>query len=112
MKIAIPVTNGKLSQHFGHCDSFVLIDVDMDKRQIERMTELASPPHHPGLLPPWLAEKSAELIIAGGMGQRAISMFAAQGIQVIIGAPVESPERLATDFIAGTLEVGQNACDH
>ena len=28
MKIAIPTANGKLCQHFGHCEKFVFIEVD------------------------------------------------------------------------------------
>lgn len=52
------------------------------------------------------------MIIAGGMGQRAQELFTQQGIQVVVGAPVESPEKLITDFFAGKLQTGVNACDH
>ena len=34
MKIAIPVTGGRLSAHFGHCERFALIDVDTAERKI------------------------------------------------------------------------------
>ena len=71
-----------------------------------------APPHQPGLLPPWLAERGANMIIAGGMGQRALELFAAQGIDVIIGASPETPENLVKDYLAGKLKTGQNVCDH
>ncbi|NLF18973.1 MAG: ATPase, partial [Lentisphaerae bacterium] len=28
MRLAIPIADGRLSLHFGHCESFALIDVD------------------------------------------------------------------------------------
>jgi predicted Fe-Mo cluster-binding NifX family protein len=52
------------------------------------------------------------MIIAGGMGQRAQQLFAQQGIQVVVGAPVETPEKLIADYFAGTLQAGENLCDH
>ena len=75
MKIAIPLANGKLAMHFGHCESFALIEVNDVERKIINRQELKAPPHQPGLLPPWLAERGATVIISGGMGQRAVSMF-------------------------------------
>lgn len=52
------------------------------------------------------------MIIAGGMGQRAQELFALEGIRVVVGAPSETPEKLITDYLAGTLVVGANVCDH
>ena len=112
MKIAIPLAEGKLTMHFGHCASFALVDVDPQTKKILGSSEIAAPPHEPGLLPPWLAKQGANIIIAGGMGQRAQQLFAEQGIQVVVGAPAETPEKLITDFFAGTLQTGDNVCDH
>ncbi len=112
MRIAIPVENGKLSTHFGHCECFTLVDVDTAERKIIKREDVEAPPHQPGLLPPWLAERGADMIIAGGMGRRAQTLFAEHGIRVLVGAPVETPERLITDYLAGTLQVGDNVCDH
>lgn len=112
MKIAIPLAEGKLTMHFGHCASFALIEVDDQTKNILGREDIPAPPHQPGLLPPWLAERGAKMIIAGGMGQRAQELFAQQGIQVVVGAPPESPEKLIADFFAGQLQTGVNACDH
>jgi predicted Fe-Mo cluster-binding NifX family protein len=51
-------------------------------------------------------------IIAGGMGQRALQLFTQNGIQVIVGAPAEAPEKLVELFLAGNLTSGDNVCDH
>jgi predicted Fe-Mo cluster-binding NifX family protein len=112
MKIAIPLAEGKLTMHFGHCASFALVDVDPQTKNIIKSEEIAAPPHEPGLLPPWLAERGVTMIIAGGMGQRAQQLFAQQNIQVIVGAPAEAPEKLIADYFSGTLQVGANVCDH
>ena len=68
MRIAIPMTAGRLSPHFGHCEQFALLDVDQASKKIVGKLELQSPEHQPGLLPRWLTEKGATLIIAGGIG--------------------------------------------
>ena len=112
MRIAIPLADGKLTMHFGHCESFALIDVDTASKNILGREDVVPPPHQPGLLPPWIAERGAKLVIAGGMGQRAISLFAEQGITVVVGAPADTPEKLVASYLAGTLETGGNVCDH
>jgi len=112
MRIAIPLANGKLTMHFGHCESFALIDVDETDKKITGRNDVEAPPHEPGMLPPWLAEKGARVIIAGGMGQRAQMLFEAQGIKVLLGARTETPETLVSDYLSGTLQTGANLCDH
>jgi len=112
MRIAIPIAGGHLAQHFGHCEKFALIDVDPDTRQITATSEVEAPEHQPGLLPPWLKERGVTLVIAGGMGSRAHSLFQAAAIEVLTGASEESPEVLVRQYLDGGLGTGQNACDH
>jgi predicted Fe-Mo cluster-binding NifX family protein len=112
MRIAIPLANGRLTLHFGHCERFALVDADPAEKKILGREDVEAPPHQPGLWPPWLAERGANMIIAGGMGQRARALFAERGIHVVVGASVETPERLVGDYLAGTLQAGDNACDH
>lgn len=111
MRIAIPIAQGKLAMHFGHCEQFALVDVDEEKT-ITRQEMVQAPEHEPGLLPRWLAERGANVIIAGGMGMRAQQLFSAEGIKVAVGAPAGEPQALATAYINGTLETGPNVCDH
>jgi len=77
-----------------------------------RTDTLQAPPHEPGLLPRLLAQNGVQVIVAGGMGRRAQALFAESGIEVVVGAPQEAPERLAADYMAGTLAAGENLCDH
>jgi len=112
MRIAIPVAQGKLAMHFGHCEQFALVDVDEEKKTVTSQEIVQAPEHQPGLLPRWLAERGANVIIAGGMGMRAQQLFSAQGIVVAVGAPAVEPQALAAAYINGTLLTGPNVCDH
>lgn len=112
MKIAIPLADGKLTAHFGHCAQFAIVDVDRESKTIKEQVVLDPPPHEPGVLPAWLAEQGVNVIIAGGMGQRAQTLFTDKSIEVVVGAPVDTPEALVSDYLAGTLQVGDNVCDH
>jgi len=110
MKIAIPLANGKLTAHFGHCQEFALIEVE--ENRIKKTETHVPPPHEPGVLPRWLHDMQADVVIAGGMGQRALSLFDQQGITVITGAPTLEPETLVDNYLANTLATGENVCDH
>jgi predicted Fe-Mo cluster-binding NifX family protein len=112
MKIAIPVANEKLCMHFGHCETFAVLTADPQTKKITGRENLIPPPHEPGVLPRWLGEQNVNVIIAGGMGQRAQQLFTAQNIAVVVGAPAGSPEDLAATYLKGTLQSGANACDH
>lgn len=112
MKIAVPVANDKLCLHFGHCEKFVLVKVDDATKTITGKEDLVPPPHEPGVLPKWLHEMGANVIIAGGMGMRAQDFFTQYGIKVVIGAPPDHPQTVVMDYLNGTLETGSNICDH
>ncbi|MBK1700605.1 NifB/NifX family molybdenum-iron cluster-binding protein [Thiococcus pfennigii] len=112
MRIAIPVQDDVLAAHFGHCPEFALTDVDPQSRAVTGERRVAAPPHEPGLLPRWLAEQGATHIIAGGMGQRALDLFASHEIAVVIGAPQAAPQELVRQFLDGSLSTSGNPCDH
>ena len=112
MKVAIPLARGKLSLHFGHCEEFALIDVDPQTKEIVSTERLPAPDHEPGSLPRWLNEHGASVVIAGGMGMRARTVFAQHGIRVVIGAEEQEPEVIARAFLEDTLQTGANICDH
>lgn len=110
MKFAIPLVEGKLTAHFGHCKEFAIIDVN--DKQIIKKEILEPPPHEPGVLPKWLSDLGTNVVIAGGMGQRAVSLFGQSGITVITGAPSLTPEELVTSYLNNQLVIGDNVCDH
>jgi predicted Fe-Mo cluster-binding NifX family protein len=108
MRFAIPLAGGKLTAHFGHCQEFALIDAD--ENEIKNKEILLPPPHEPGVLPRWLHQLGTDVVIAGGMGHRAIDLFNQAGIAVVTGAPSEAPETLVMSYLSNTLAVGDNLC--
>ena len=109
-KIAIPVSQGKLALHFGHCSEFHFFQVENDA--IGEAQVLTPPPHAPGVIPDWVSQQHATDIIAGGMGQRAIDIFNQKGVNVYVGAPTKDPRQIVQEFISGELETQANMCDH
>jgi ATP-binding protein involved in chromosome partitioning len=107
---AVPIAEGKLCSHFGHCDQFALIETAQG--EIKAKTMHTPPPHEPGVLPKWLHEMGAHIIIAGGMGSRAQQLFSENGIKVLTGAPADSPESLVRQYLSDSLVTGGNVCDH
>lgn len=75
-------------------------------------TVVEAPPHEPGLLPKWLAERGVTEIISGGIGQKAVNLFNANRIVVHAGAPNKPAKELVSDLIQNKLATGTNACDH
>lgn len=110
MRIAIPTAEGVLCSHFGHCEQFAMVTVEGGR--VVATAWLTPPPHEPGVIPKWLAGEGANMIIAGGMGSRAQGLFSEYGIKVLVGASNLTPEQLVQQYLAGTLQTGENVCDH
>jgi predicted Fe-Mo cluster-binding NifX family protein len=110
MKFAIPLAQGVLCVHFGHSEQFAIVDTE--NGQVKTKELLTPPPHEPGVLPRWLQELGVNVVIAGGMGQRAQDLFNQNGIRVVVGAPNEEPESLIQNYLTGALVTGENICDH
>ena len=112
MRYAVPLHNGVLSAHFGHCEEFALVDVDPDTKTVTGVTRETPPAHEPGVLPAWLGQNGVGIVIAGGMGRRAQNLFNESGIEVVVGAQETAPEELVQAHLNGALETGGNICDH
>ena len=110
MKFAVPLANGVLCAHFGHCQQFAVMNVD--GKEITQKELMTPPPHEPGVLPKWLHDLGVNVIIAGGMGARAQNLFTENGIKVIVGAPSLAPEALIEQYLNDALVSGANLCDH
>ncbi len=109
-RIAIPLENGSLCAHFGHCQQFAIVQVE--NGTITEVKEVDPPEHEPGLYPRWIAQFGVTDVIAGGIGQKAIQLFNQQQINVFVGAPVKTARDLVQDFISNKLELSANYCNH
>lgn len=112
MKIMIPLHDGLLTPHFGHCQEFGLVEMDETSGHILNTARLVPPPHAPGVLPRWIVEQGADLVIAGGLGQKARVILENSGLQVVTGAPSETPEQVVVRWHRGEITGESNLCDH
>jgi predicted Fe-Mo cluster-binding NifX family protein len=109
-RIAIPLEDGVLCAHFGHCQEFAIVEVV--NGEITEIKEVTPPEHVPGLYPRWVAQFGVTDVIGGGMGQKAIDLFNEQNINAFVGAPAKTARELVGDFIENKLNLTANYCNH
>lgn len=112
MRIAIPLRDGLLSDHFGDSSHVAFFDVNQAAKTTLRRQDLPTPPHRPGVLPAWIAQQGANVIIAGRMGERAQALFASNGILVVAGASAQPPEQAVMDWLQNKLLTNLVPCGH
>ncbi len=92
MRIAISADNKQgldsvVSPHFGRCPHYILVDIQ--GRDVTGVQEVDSPyygHHQPGQVPAFIHSLGADVMLAGGMGHRAIMFFQQLGIEGVTGA--------------------------
>jgi len=109
-RFAVPIADGKLCVHFGHCQSFAIFETE--GQRIIRQDFVSPPVHEPGAYPKFLSDRGVNVIISGGMGQRALQLFSRNNIEVCMGVNADAPERLVEQYLQGGLRTGSNLCDH
>jgi len=108
-KIAIPSQQKMVSAHFGHCSQFTIVEVD--NQQVVKEEVIANPGHKPGFLPKFLHQLGVNVILAGGMGQRAVDLFYQNQIEVVTGASGLVKD-VVSSYLSNNLELTENICDH
>ncbi|HDS62951.1 MAG TPA: dinitrogenase iron-molybdenum cofactor biosynthesis protein [Methanofollis liminatans] len=109
MKIGVAKDGNQVSQHFGQCEGYAIFEIADGK--IVGRKDIVSPGHTPGALPALLAEHGASVVIAGGMGPKAVDLFCARDIQVYLGVS-GSIEGAVEAYLEGALVSGGNVCSH
>ncbi len=109
MKIAISTEMDYVSAHFGRCSHYTLVEIEGDKVLTRELID--NPGHQPGFLPRFLAERGVTYVITGGMGPRAQSLFAQQGIETVVGVS-GTVDEVIEKILKGELEGGESMCDH
>jgi predicted Fe-Mo cluster-binding NifX family protein len=109
-KVALPMAAGQFSEHFGGAEAFGLFEVDEVTKAIVSKTTVEAPPHEKGAFPAWLRDQGTSVILAGGMGPRAVQMFEMFGIKVVAGVQGKDPAALVEAFLAGDLRATGEAC--
>ncbi len=107
MKIAVASEGKMVTQHFGHCENFMVYDCEGNK--IVKVESVANPGHRPGFLPNFLNDLGTNVIISGGMGGGAIDIFNEKNIEVIVGASGDSQVAVES-YLKGELKSTGSVC--
>ncbi|MGI5861025.1 MAG: NifB/NifX family molybdenum-iron cluster-binding protein [Myxococcales bacterium] len=101
----------QVSMHFGRCPFFTLAQVDEGKvlsARVEKNPHFGN--HQPGQMPVFIQSLGANVILAGGMGPKAVQMFEQMGIEVATGA-VGRAEKVLQAWLEGRIK-GITPCNH
>lgn len=107
MRIAIAGEGKKVTEHFGHCEAFLVFDVENGK--IVKEETLPNPGHKPGFLPNYLADRGVNVIISGGMGGGAVDIFNERNVEVIVGASGDA-KTAVEKYLRGELKTTGSIC--
>jgi predicted Fe-Mo cluster-binding NifX family protein len=111
LKIGVAVESrsgleAEISSHFGRCPYYLILEPENEK--VEPPVKLVVNPYatahgQPGEVPSFLKDQGIEVIIAGGMGPRAVGFFNQYGIKVVTGASGKVKEAVES-FLKGELK--------
>jgi predicted Fe-Mo cluster-binding NifX family protein len=112
MRIAIPCSNNndlksEISMHFGRSPYYAFVDVEENKIKNVEIVPVPFAEHGPGDLPNFVKENGGDVVIAYGMGGRAVDFFNQLGIDVITGASGKV-EEVVDAFLKDRIEVDKD----
>jgi predicted Fe-Mo cluster-binding NifX family protein len=98
MKIAVPAREGLVDEHFGHCKEFLVFRVEGDKLVAETTVPSPEGCGCKSGVASVLRGVGVTHLVAGNMGEGAVRVLGAQGIEVVRGA--SGPARAAAEAFA------------
>jgi predicted Fe-Mo cluster-binding NifX family protein len=101
-RVAIPVINNVLSEYFGQCSHYEIYESD-GKTAV--WTKIAMP-HNMAVsqLPEWLEEQGITDVIAFKVNPEVIHQFASRKVNLFVGVPIDTPQKLIEAYLQGKLE--------
>ena len=110
MKIALPSYQNQVDEHFGHCEYFTVFTTDDNKNILSE--EIITPPPGCGCksdIALILAQMGVKYMLAGNMGQGAVNVLGANGIEVLRGCSGNVRE-VVQKWLAGSLADSGLSC--
>jgi predicted Fe-Mo cluster-binding NifX family protein len=102
---------GSLSAHFGRCPYYTLVDIDGDRVSEVNIVENPYYDNHiPGAVPEFIKSKNAHVMIAGGMGPRAIDLFNQFGIEAVTTGAQGIIDDILSAYLRGEIQ-GALGCE-
>lgn len=107
MKVAVAAMGDAVAGHFGHCKDFVIYETEHGN--IIQRESVPNPGHKPGFLPNFLADRGVEVVISGGMGERAAEIFRERGVKTVTGATGDA-DSLVKRYLENKLKSTGSLC--
>jgi predicted Fe-Mo cluster-binding NifX family protein len=113
MKIALPVHNGSVNDHFGHSEEFIIYTISTDNKveSAQPVGSLEGCGCRSGIAE-ILSKEGVSVMLAGNIGAGAIDHLNAYGIDVVRGCygPADS---VVNEFLKGSVtDNGQTCTSH
>jgi len=91
MRVAVPVNENRgmeseISTHFGRARYFAFVDIEGNDVAGVEVVPVPFEEHDPGDLPNFVKEHGGDVVLAYGMGGKAMAYFRNLGIEVVTGA--------------------------
>jgi predicted Fe-Mo cluster-binding NifX family protein len=110
MKIAVATMQEEVSQHFGHCEKFMIFEIK--DSAVVSVDEITNPTQHShGQLPTMLMQHGVNIVIAGGIGAGAKVLLQKADITVYSGVNGNAKEAVNW-FLSGKLVDANTDCGH
>jgi predicted Fe-Mo cluster-binding NifX family protein len=107
MRVSISTDGDNVAEHFGRCPSYTIVDIE-DNKVIDTQL-IDNPGHMPGAIPQLMNELDVDVMIAGGMGPRAINFFNDYEIQTVVGIQGKIDDVIKA-LLDGTLKGAESLC--
>ena len=111
-KLAIPTREGRVDDHFGHCDHYSVFTIDDNKQVVS--TERLDSPQGCGCksnIASVMQQMGITMMLAGNMGMGAFNKLSAHGISVIRGCKGDINDALKA-YLDGKLTDSAASCAH
>lgn len=110
MKIAVPVENNTIFQHFGRTSMFYLYDIDETGKIVSKETLYSNGIGH-GALADLLKENNVNIVICGGLGMPMYNHLVEDHMKVYGGCEGDA-DTAVQSFLDGTLDYDPQAYMH
>ncbi|MCF8372462.1 MAG: hypothetical protein K9H64_12610 [Bacteroidales bacterium] len=105
-RVAIPVTNGKLSEYFGQCSHYEIFEID-EEQIISNAIEIPSEKEISMLLP-WISSRGITDVICYKVDKRIINLFSAHKVNLYVGIRMDVSQEIIENYLNGTLKSDKN----
>lgn len=110
MRIAVTYENGRIFQHFGHCENFKIYETEGNEIKSSETVSAVGSGH--GALAGFLQSHKVDTLICGGIGGGARTALAQAGITLYPGASGDADANVKA-LLNGTLTYNPNTvCSH